>query len=224
MSDLRTYQVTLTGLSDLIMHWDNIDWAEQMRLWREDPANKSASKAGDDRSPACTWLGSMYHDGTQVCIPSDNLMRCLMEGGAQVVVPGGKMGKTFKAQSQSGELIVEEYWPLLVNGRTIPVEPLLALTRETDFVRHCDVAKQAGFRLFTKRARIGAAKHVRVRPRFNSWSATGTLQVWDPQLTKEALERILTMAGQYKGLCDWRPSSRTPGPFGRFEAKIEEVR
>lgn len=221
---MKTYRITITGLSDLLFHADNIEWAGQMQRWREDPANKAKSVRGDDRSPACTWIGSLYHDGKHIAIPSDNLMRCLMEGGAQVPVPGGKNGKTFKAQTQSGMLVVEEYWPLLLNGKPVPVGNILSLVKEDDFDVHYETAQKAGFQLLVKRAKIGASKHVRVRPRFTAWSSTGTLQVWDEQLKLPALVDILRLAGTNKGLGDWRPSSRTPGPFGRFEAKIVEVK
>ena len=98
----RRFTVTLTGKTPLLMHYDNIAWADTMEAWKSDPGNKKDSKAGDDRSPAWRWLGSLYHDGKAIAIPSDNLMRAMMEGAAMVPVPGGKSGKTFKAQSQSG--------------------------------------------------------------------------------------------------------------------------
>ena len=221
---MKTYKITIRGLSDLLFHADNIGWADELKRWRETPANKAKSVAGDDRSPAFTWIGSLYHDGKQVALPSDNIMRCLMEGGAQVPVPDGKNGKTFKAQTQSGMLVVDEYWPLLVGGKPIPVAGLLALMKEPDFDAHFETVKRAGFTLLVKRARIGQSKHVRVRPRFADWSATGTLQVWDEQLKLSALVDILRLAGANKGVGDWRPSSKTPGPFGRFEAEIKEVK
>jgi len=220
---MKTYQIELKGLSDMIQHRDNIDWAGEMKRWREDPKNKNVSVAGDDRSPAFTWIGSLYHDEENVVVPSDNLMRCLMEGGAMVVVPGGKNGKTFKSQTQSGMVVIEESWPLLVNDKPIPVKPLLALSKEKDFDVHCETARTAGFMLYVKRSKIGASKHIRVRPRFSNWAVSGTLQVWDEQLTLNALRAIVTSAGAYKGLCDWRPGSKTPGPFGRFSVEIKEV-
>jgi hypothetical protein len=222
--EMKTYAVTIRGLSDMLHHQDNIEWSGQMQHWREDPKNKAKSVRGDDRSPACTWIGGLYHDGKHVAIPADNLMRCLMVGGAQVMVPGGKNGKTFKAQTQSGMLVVEEFWPLFVSEKPIPVERILALVNEEDFAVHVETVKKAGFMLHVKRAKIGASKHVRVRPRFSSWSARGTLQVWDDQLKLPALVDILRMAGSNKGLGDWRPSSRTPGPFGRFESEIVEIK
>jgi hypothetical protein len=220
---MQTYQVTITGKSPLLMHWDNIAWAEYLKRWRETPDNKKKSIAGDDRSPAFSWLGNLYHDGQLVTLPADNLMRCIMEGGAQVPVPGGKNGKTFKTQTQSGMMVAEQFPALLVNGSAIPVAPILALKDEEDFDKHLEVAIASGFMLFVKRARIGQSKHVRVRPRFDNWSVEFSINVWDEQITIEALRDIMRFAGNYKGIGDWRPSSRTPGPFGRFDAEIRKA-
>jgi hypothetical protein len=205
------------------MHYDNIAWADELKRWRQDPANKKFSVSGDDRSPAFSWLGSMYSDGERLVVPADNLMRALMEGGASVPVPGGKNGKTFKAQTQSGMLVQEESWPLTVDGSAIPVAPLLALKSEPDFEKHTAAAVANRFTLFVKRAKIGTSKHVRVRPRFDRWAASGTIGVWDEQITEKVLRDILAYAGSYKGLGDWRPSSKTPGPFGRFDSTVEEI-
>lgn len=219
----KTFAVTLTGKTPILMHSDNIEWADQMAAWKDSAANKKGSKAGDDRSPAWRWIGALYHDDEQIVIPSDNIARCLMEGGAMVPVPGGKNGKTFKAQTQSGMMTGEAEWPLLVNGKPIPVKKLLGLTKEQDFARHKTVASELGFSLHVKRAKIGSSKHVRVRPRFDKWSTFGTLVVTDDQITKAALVEILDYAGRYKGLCDWRPGGRTPGPWGMFSAEVKEV-
>lgn len=221
---MKQYSVKLTGKSPLLMHQDNIAWAGELKKWRENPDNKAKSVAGDDRSPAFTWLGSLYHDGQAVALPADNLMRCMMEGGAQVPVPGGKKGKTFKTQTQSGMMVVEASPALLVNGSVIDARPLLALKSEDDFDKHAEAAIEAGFMLLVKRARIMQSKHIRVRPRFDDWGCEFTLSVWDEQITEAALRDILRFAGEYKGIGDWRPSSRTPGPFGRFAAEIEEVK
>lgn len=214
---IRTYKVVLEGLTPLLMHWDNIEWADQMEEWKSDPRNKKRSKAGDDRSPAFRWIGSVYHDGESVCIAADNISRCLMEGGAMVPVPGGRSGKTFKAQTQSGMKVDEMFVPLIVNGtKSIPWEPIQALMNEHSFAAHMAAVKTLGFRLFIKRARIGASKHVRVRPRFDQWKVQTQISVWDDQLTETVLTDIFTFSGTYKGLCDWRPGSKTPGSYGMF--------
>jgi hypothetical protein len=218
---METYKVTITGKTPLLMHADNIDWADSMAAWKEDPENTNSGKAGDDRTPAWRWIGCLYHDGESVCMPSDNLMRCAMEGGA--MVPTGKGKKTFKAQSQSGMMIGEPFWKLKINGSgaTIDMAKINPLLKEKNFTVHREAVADLGFALFLKRAKIGAAKHVRVRPRFDAWSATGTINVWDEQITKQVLRNILTYAGQYKGLGDWRPGSKTPGALGMFSAEVQ---
>jgi hypothetical protein len=223
---MRTYSVQIEGLMPLIMHQDNVDWSGLLKKWQSDPKNKGISQAGDDRSPAWTWIGSLYHDGKTVGIPSDNLMT-MMRGGA-AMVPTGKRGATFKAQSQSGMLVFEAFWPLVVpkGGKpgTIPVDFLEGLKSELDFEAHQTAVKAAGFELFVKRAKIGQSKHIRVRPIFAAWAAAGTLKVWDDQITTDVVASILELGGRYKGLGDWRPGCKTPGPFGTFKAEVKEIK
>jgi|SRR5690606_15045921 len=221
---MRTYAVEITGKTPLLMHHDNIEWADFMEEWKSDPANKKGSKAGDDRSPAWRWLGCVYHDGQHLAIPQGNIMRAIMEGGAMVPVPGGKNGKTFKAQTQSGMMSVEPFWTLRIGGKPIPWSALEALKDEAKFAEHKKAASALGFDLLVKRAKIGSSKHVRVRPQFAAgWQIQGTLAVWDEQIDERVLNDILEYAGQYKGLCDWRPGGRTPGPYGTFEASVKAV-
>lgn len=223
---MKTYAVELTGRTPLIMHQDNVDWADYMEEWKNDPANKKGSKAGDDRSPSWRWIGYCYHDGKVLAVPQANIMRCIMEGGAMVPVPGGKMGKTFKSQTQSGMMCVEPYWPLTTaDGVQVAWHEVEALRREEMFQTHRERVRAMGFDLMIKRAKIiGASKHIRVRPEFAAgWHLAGTLSVWDEQITDTALENILTYAGQYKGLCDWRPGGKTPGPYGTFDAVVKRL-
>jgi hypothetical protein len=218
---MRSYTVTLTSKMPMLHHADNIEWSDDMDAWKNDPANKKGSKAGDDRSPAFRWLGSLYHDGEVIAVPNDNLMRAFMEGGAMVPVPGGRNGKTFKAQTQSGMLVDGTHWPLLIKGKAVSVKPILALRNEKNFAVHRAQVEKHGFSLHVKRAKIGQSKHVRVRPIFENWSTTGVVHVWDEQITKETLEQIVTHAGLYKGLGDWRPGGKTPGPYGMFTATVQ---
>jgi hypothetical protein len=219
---MRTYNVQLTGKTPLLMHYDNIEWADHMEGWKNNPDNKKDSRAGDDRSPAWRWLGCVYHDKDVLGVPSENLMRSIMEGGAMVPVPGGKNGKTYKSQTQSGMLSVSTLWPLYLNGRTVPWSAVEMLKDTQAFRDHAVAVRALGFDLLIKRAKVGQAKHVRVRPEFPiGWVVTGQLAVWDEQITEQALQRILDFAGQYKGLGDWRPGGRTPGPYGTFSAHIK---
>lgn len=222
---VRKYLVTLTNVRPILLHADNVEWADEMEAWKADPANAKLSKPGDDRTPPYRWLGSLYHDERVVVVPSDNIMRALMEGGALVPVPGGKNGKTFKSQTQSGCMPEELYWPLLVRGQEIPVAPFFADKETRTFAEYAALARTHGFSLYVKRAKVGSSKHVRVRPRFDAWTTRGHLIVTDDQLSTDKLVMILEYAGRYKGLGDWRPGSpRAPGPYGQFEATVKQVR
>lgn len=221
---MKTYSVTITGKTPLLMHHDNIEWADFMEEWKNNPESKKTSKAGDDRSPAWRWLGCVYHDGNLLAIPQANIMKCLMEGGAMVPVPGGKSGKTFKSQTQSGMMSVEPFWLLSIDGALIQWTDIEVLQAEDSFKAHRETARGLGFDLMVKRAKIGSSKHVRVRPEFAAgWKASGTLAVWDEQITEVTLGQILEYSGQYKGLGDWRPGGKTPGPYGMFEASIKKA-
>ena len=221
---MKRYEVTLTGLTPLLMHRDNIAFTEKVESWRKDPANKSLSAKGDDRSPAWTWIGYLYHNTKVLGLSSDNLMTMLREGGAKVASKGKA---TFKKQTQSGIMIDGEQWPILIGDKPVSVEPFSALIGNTDFTEHLDAAEKAGFELLVKRARIGQSKHIRVRPMFRQWSVVGTFTVLDEDLsglTKDILQTIWTQCGALVGLCDWRPSSGSSGSFGTFEYALRAIK
>jgi hypothetical protein len=220
--DTRQYGIEITGVSPLLMHQDNLTWNEQIAKWVQDPNNKKLSVAGDDRTPAWRWMGYLYTDAGFVCMPSDNLMTMFREGGAKC--PTGKKGGSYKRQTQSGIVVNEAAWPLVSNIGTIPTQEINGLVGNNDFAEQEKMAAGLGFSLFVKRAKIGMAKHVRVRPRFDTWSCAGSITVFDETLTTDVLQMIVAHAGAYAGLCDWRPSSpKSPGPWGKFTAKVTEL-
>lgn len=220
----RTYKVTLTGESPLLMHRDNIQHGEAVKRWCKDPMNKKASVAGDDRTPAWTWIGYCYNDGKVLTIDADNLMSMLRDGGKKCPAPTGK--GSMKAATQAGIIVNEIGWPVQIGKSTIPWKAVEELLDEEDFAKHEQFAAELGFALFVKRCRPSGAsgKHVRVRPRFDKWSCSGTLTVLDEQITTAMLETILKHAGFYCGLGDWRPGSpMAPGQFGRFSAVVDPL-
>lgn len=221
--NMRKYAIELTGTMPLLMHADDVCWADEMEEWKSNPDNKKSSKAGDDRTPAYRWIGYCYNDGENVCVPTDLVMACIMKAGALVPVPGGKNGKTFKSQAMSGILPDSMYWDFFANGAKVTKASLDALRAQPDFKKHMEAANDMGFSLFVKRAAVGQSKHIRVRPRFDQWMCRNTVTVIDEQITEQVLANIFRCAGMYKGLGDWRPGGKTPGPFGTFEAKIQAV-
>lgn len=66
--------------------------------------------------------------------------------------------------------------------------------------------------------RVQRAKIMRTRPKFpTGWKANFTILVLDDTIPMKVIENILSFAGAYVGIGDWRPK------FGRFEVtKFEE--
>lgn len=214
----------IESVSPLLMHRDDVEWSDTMKEWSTNPDNASKSVAGDDRTPAFRWCGSLYHDGQTLTVPSDCLAACL--GGAGKQIKTGKGGKTFKDAAASGMVITTEHLALLVNGKPIKYDKIAALVtdQKATFDQHKKVAEGLGFSLDVRRARINQTKHVRVRPRFDAWAIEGELEVWREEITLKVLTQMFEIAGARVGIGDWRPSSpKAPGPFGRFKATLKEV-
>ena len=227
MSEMVRYAIELTGTTPLIMHRDNLSFSEKVRAWQRDPANKEQSVAGDDRSPAWTWIGYAYADDKFITMSADNLATCIREGGARV--PTGKKSgdKTYKKLSQSGIVLDMPEYEFTVNGKQIPLDPIRSLIGDTDFFHHMEVAEQLGFELLVKRAKVQMAKHVRVRPLFRDWKIRGTITVLDEDmfgLTQDVVQMIFDQAGTFRGLGDWRPGSpKSPGFYGKFQTVLKKI-
>jgi hypothetical protein len=214
----------LTGDMPLLMHWDNIDGGDLLKEWQRNPANKGKSVAGDDRSPPWTWHNYTYNDGEYVAMPQDNVMASLMAGGSQVP-PWWKTKKlSCKELTQSGLVPASEFFRFeFGNGKQLSVSQLNAM-RDLPFPEQKAACDELGFRLFVKRAKVGQSKHVRVRPRFDSWKVIGELHVIADDFPLPQLEMVFFYAGR-AGLCDWRPSSKSsPGPYGMFSATVKEIK
>lgn len=209
-------QFDLTGTTAMLMHWFNIEGQEMLKEWRDTPANKNQSKKGDDRTPPWTWQTYLYNDGEHVTLPADNLMGALLRGGTQINLKGNK---TFKEMSQSAVYIEQEYMDFLVNGKKIKMEPITAMMDKT-FREQMLAVKQLGFRLWDKGVVIGKARHIRIRPRFDTWAVQGTALINNDDLKLETLQQMFALAGK-SGLCDWRPSSpNRPGSYGQFSSRV----
>ena len=79
---MERYQIILEGETPLLMHRDNIQFSERVRAWQQE--NRSLSVAGDDRTPAWSWIGSLYDDGEYVGLNADNVMTMLREAGYEL--------------------------------------------------------------------------------------------------------------------------------------------
>lgn len=206
----------LKGLTPLLMAKHDIEERDRLAAWRKDPANKNRSVPGDDRAPAWTWQTALYHDGERISFPSDNIMVALRQAGAQMIL---KKQKTMKEISQSGLLIVEEFCDFTTGGKSIDMQTIAGLA-EQSFQEQSNAVRKLGFRLFVKPCRVQTSSHIRVRPRFDNWQVSGSIQVLAPELTREVVQQLFALAGRV-GVGNWRPGCKTPGRFGMFEAVVE---
>ncbi len=214
---MQKYSFTLTGASPLFIHADNVLASDELTRWRKDPANKSISVAGDDRSPAWTWQTYLYSDGKHIAMLADAIMVALRFAGAKMTM---KKQESFKAATQSGILINEDHLPILGPKGAVLISTIDKL-KNKPFDQMMAEVEKLGFRLDVRRAVVGTSKHVRVRPRFDSWSLRGTLEVTEPAITPEVLAQLFEIAGARSGIGDWRPSAKSSGPYGRFTAELK---
>lgn len=216
---MKTMTFTLESATPLLMHRDNIEWADEMKKWQKDPANKGKSVAGDDRTPGFTWLGYLYHDGENVSWPADNLLPALCKSAANVKYKGQTTLKTIVPSNLHivGDNLKFEAWNINKKGyEQIPIAPIFELQEERDFREHLALAKKLGsYELYVVRVGVNGSKHVRVRPKFRMWRISGEMQVTDPELfTPEVIQTIFDGLKTI-GFGDWRPTSPSkPGRYG----------
>lgn len=202
------------------MHADTIESRDTLEAWRNDPANKKLSKAGDDRTPPWTWKLYLYHDLEKVCMPFENLQRCMSIGATKVKV--GKGQKTWKEDSIGEVLFVQEHLEFSNGGKTILMEDVNEIAEEKQFSKQAELVHKLGFSLYPKFVTVNKNKHLRVRPRFDSWKVKATIAVGEPLISAEVLKQWFYYAGK-AGIGDGRPSSGRPYPFGTFDTSIVEV-
>ncbi|TVQ34023.1 MAG: hypothetical protein EA376_00805 [Phycisphaeraceae bacterium] len=218
------YEFRIVGTTPLFMNSDNIEWADQMEEWRKDPDNKGKSRPGDDRSPAFTWIGSLWNDGSRVTIPAQVIQKVISLAGAKVLTGKGK--STYKAVAAASVVCVEPWTPLLAYGKEIPMRPIEGMVGNMNFAEHKLLARKLGFELDVRRAKPQYnTKHVRVRPMFLDWGTMGVLDVDEDEISEDVMKKIMAIAGNKIGIGNWRPSeSQSPGPFGKFEAELNPLK
>jgi hypothetical protein len=217
---MDAFDFEITGITPLLMHHDNIDGADVIKAWQQDPQNKGLQKKGDDRSPAWTWTHYLYVDAqNKICVPAANLASAMTKAGA--MMPGAGRS-SLKKTSAAGLMFPNEHFPLLVKGKEVSAKPFFDLGAPGDFAKHQALAAKHGIQLWPKRAKVGTAKHVRVRPRFDDWAIRGRVVPLLPEFEDiRVVAELFNLMCSRIGLCDWRPGSPySPGFFGRANVKV----
>lgn len=217
----------LKGVTDLLMHRDDVEASDEVAAMLKMPEYKGAPK-GDDRVPPWKWQTYLYSDGSHIAFPTQNISAALRVAGAKWRLKGST---TYKRVTQSGILFLDEYATFGVldgNGNLTHFDVAsIESLRDLSFGNQKKAVREMGFDIDVRRAPVGRTKHVRARPRFSNWVVKGDMIVTDPELMGDLdgvpmISHIFNTAGDQCGLGDWRPSSpKSPGPYGRFEVELE---
>lgn len=184
---LRTATIKIQGIAPLMfssIESANIlnPLAKEAREIMDKPAN-SRSDAENGRLLDLQWRLATYTDADgDVCLPSDNLDRMLVDAAP-------KVKKMLAARIKAGVFTVAPAKLKHGGGKfdKLAVDPAYRL------VKLMSVSK------------TNKAKVLRCRPLFAQWSAIARQSFDDELIDSSMLERIWNTAGVQVGLCDSRP-------------------
>lgn len=193
-------KIVARGTRPLLMH--NVRLASPMNpyakeLSRLNKAKPSSKRTDDDRLEIARveWEGGLYFDEeVGPYVPASWVFKTILEGAR-----AGRRGQKI----EGGLTVVDLVHPLLYRGPR-DIDALWGVGGETEFVDFRTV-------------RVGQAKVDRCRPIFKQWSFEAELLLDPTVLDVAELEDIAKIAGQLKGIGDYRQQ------YGRFDATIERL-
>ena len=147
--------------------------------------DKPKLRRGEHLEPRMEAESYLYKDADgRICMPATCIKACIREAGRNYKISGRRT--TFASMVRAGLEIAPSMVPLIHNQWQVDVRSVVI-----------------------QRQRI-----LRARPKFNDWSLEFEINNGDPTIIhQDTLEKILTDAGRYYGLGDFRPE------FGLFEVE-----
>lgn len=180
-------EATIAGVAPLLLH--NAQLADPMneitRAIKAITAKKTKKTDTDlEELARLEFMGGLYLDGNgRPAIPGECVEGAIRDGAK----------KTRKGRDVQCGVLSDGVWPLEYDGPADPAA-LWADARFRDY-RGCKVAKGIVMRM---------------RPRFPEWRLTFQVAYHPEVVSVTALQEWLVTAGQFVGLCDYRPK------YGRF--------
>lgn len=180
-----TYEVTIQGLDAILFN--------RMLSNTEKTSGSDAKEDPSDREWRTWRLKTYSDDDGMLYIPGENIQECMKEGSK------------YWGQKIPGE--GNKTYTDLIASATIVEKMALGLSCDSDELLPYDKMVNGN----PSKGKKSGAKVLRVRPLLRPWGGTFLLHVFDGRLSPEILKIIITYAGTFRGLGDWRPN------FGRFE-------
>lgn len=191
---MESLKVTWKGVTPLIMHSCKcVNPLHPLAL--EMKKYTSKRKKTDEDLVALSDLeweaGAYWDDEIGLYIPSENIEATMISGAKNY-----KKGNDFKKYVSVVEINVPFDY-----GENLTKEQLIHNYEYRD----------------TRAVNVMRSKVIRTRPRFDRWQIQFTLQYDENHIDLETIVMCLEYAGQYVGLCDYRPK------YGKFVTVIENA-
>jgi len=185
---METLKFKIKGVVPMLMH--NGQLASPLNYYAKEIKKISGKRKKTEEDHENMALleargGLYYDDDLGVYVPGENIEATLVSAAKLQ-----KLGTTFKR----GARIIEPKCPLIYDGP----QDAEKLVKNPDFT-HSAIVK------------VGMARILRTRPKFDDWSLEFTVGYFPDQLDKDTIIRIVEDAGDLIGLNDWRPR------FGLFQ-------
>ena len=141
-----------------------------------------------------TWREKTYFDDDgMLYVPGENIHQCFKDGcqywGQKIP---GEGNKTYTD---------------VVGSAVICENMMLGCHKDDDCVIPFGKAVNGN----PSKGKKSGCKVYKIRPLLRPWGGSFRMHVFDGRLTVPILKTIITYAGAFRGLCDWRPV------YGRFE-------
>jgi hypothetical protein len=185
-SKLIVIRAVCVGISPLLMNPATDELLEELRTGQRQQVDRNIPAIRQAEKKLCK------DDEGRIGIRAINLRSSLVEAGRHVKFDGKKSVSTAESTLLDAFLQIQDFF--------LPFPEELAKAWVPD--------KRKG------NLDNGTAVCI-VRPRFDKWSFTVTIEIDEAVAKDSTARRVFDMAGSRVGLCDFRPAKR--GPFGRFK-------
>lgn len=190
----KRYEVTIKGVGGILFNK-----AEDLI---KDPSKKT-DQAKEDKGEVerKMWREKLYFDSNEnVYIPGENIHQSF------------KDGSQYWGQKIPGE--GNKTYTDVVASAVVVENLMLGLKKDSD--KFVPFGKNTNGN--PSKGKKSGTKVYKIRPLLMPWGGTFVMHVFDARLSVPILRTIISYAGMFRGLCDWRPT------YGSFElVEIKEI-
>jgi hypothetical protein len=177
---LQNLTFRITGVVPLLMHNGRLaNPLDQItKAIKKISSKRDKTDADFEEMARLEWLGGLYLQGGEPCLPGEIIEAALIEAGR----------KKRKGKQVTAGVFCDGNFALEYDDPRNPE----ALFEDPRF-------------RFTVGARVQRNRVMRTRPRFHEWAATITVTYNDELLNATDIHELLVLTGEIIGLGDWRP-------------------